>query len=129
MTKETIIDGVSITLEPWAFFKLLDIKRKLASILSKQASTVSEVVDTIENEKYGKLVELLLNVVGTLSDADLQWLINITFSNILIDGVNYTKKDDIENLLNGKPMLFYKVLGFVFKENFSAFLELTKLKV
>jgi len=129
MSKETIIEGVSISLEPWAFFKLLDIKRKLASILSKQASTVSEVVDTIENEKYGKLVELLLNVVGTLSDADLQWLIDITFSNIILDGVNYTKKGDIENLLNGKPMLFYKILGFVFKENFSAFLELTKLKV
>jgi hypothetical protein len=129
MSKETTIENLSISLEPWAFFKLLDIKRKLASILAKHSATVAEVVDSIEGEKYGKLVELLLNVVGNLSDADMQWLISITFSNIIIDGVNYTKKDDIENLLNGKPVIFYKIIGFVFKENFSDFLALAKLKV
>lgn len=132
MQNEKKIDGKNVKVVPYGFFKLMETKRKLLSIISNASKELDVLFDAISDddlEDLTFLVKLVGSIVEQFDETTLTWFIEVVMSQVSIDGAPMDSNDAIDIMLTGNTSLFYKIAVFVAEVNYGDFFKMLKTRL
>ena len=128
---EKIIEGRKVFVNKWGFFKLLETKRRILSIIGVGASEISKLIsgegDT-NDESVGDFLGLIMKIINNLDAVNLKWFAETMLSGVTVDGEDMSDNKNADMVLSGSTALFYKIVMFSLEVNYGDFLAMIGLQ-
>ena len=118
-TRSKMIDGKNVSFKAWGFLTMMPIKRKLVSLIGEVAPELLEVYEGFEGAddfgdfETGSVVKMIGNFFKALDEETLMWFIKTVLQNVVIDDIPMNTEEQIDDVLTGEMVTFYKIVYFV----------------
>ena len=128
--KDKNIDGVLVSAKSWGFFKLLDNKKRFLDIVGKSADQIIDFFNSVEStDGIDEMIGIVKSLVSSLSSEEIRWFATTILENVTVSGKAMNTEADIDEVLSGNSMLFYKIVMLVLEVNYGDFFEVIRAKL